>query len=128
MREPWQAHPAGAARSVTVGSKDLAKTFSPCSETLSDGAADEYHRCPCSYSHTHTWFESVVQVGHQVVLLEHQLPVQVGDGQIGQRAQTLDHKLLCLLLTDLSCQIPDVVLPAHTHTHISTSMRDLNEG
>lgn len=59
-----------------------------------------------------TWFESVIQVGHQVVLLEDQRPVQVGDGQIGQRAQTLDHKLLRLLLTDVSRQVPDVFLPA----------------
>lgn len=59
---------------------------------------------------THTWFESVLQVGHQVVLKEDQLPVQVGDVQIGQRAQTLDHELLGLLLIDLSCQVTDVVL------------------
>lgn len=61
---------------------------------------------------THTWFESVFQVGHQVVLLEDQRPVQVGDGQIGQRAQTLDHKLLGLLLADLNRQVANVVLPS----------------
>jgi len=71
---------------------------------------------------THTWFESLFQVGHQVVLLEDQRPVQVGDGQIGQRAQTLDHKLLrLLLLTDLGCQVTDVFLHADRQTEISES-------
>lgn len=63
-------------------------------------------------SASHTWFESVFQEGHQVVLLEDQRPVQVGDGQIGQRAQTLDHKLLSLVLADLSRQVTNVILPA----------------
>lgn len=61
---------------------------------------------------SHTWFESVLQVRHQVVLSEHQFPVQVGDGQIGQRAQTLDHKLLSFLLADLSRQVSNMILAA----------------
>jgi len=53
----------------------------------------------------------VLEEGDQVVLSEDQLPVQVGDGEVGQGAQALDHKLLGLLLADLGRQVTDVVLP-----------------
>lgn len=73
------------------------------------------HHCPFKaslqlFKTRHTWFKSVFQVGHQVVLVENQGPVQVGDAQIGQCAQTLNHKLLRLLLVNVSCQVTDVVL------------------
>lgn len=72
------------------------------------------HSGTVEHTHNRTWSESVLQVGHQVVLLEHLGPAQVGEGQIGQRAQTLHHKLLILVLTDLSRQLVNMVLTTHT--------------
>lgn len=57
-----------------------------------------------------TWFEPVFEVWYQVVLLQHQLPVQVRDGEVGQCSQTLKDPLLLLLSPDLRCQVANVVL------------------
>lgn len=57
-----------------------------------------------------TGFEVLFQEGYQVVFFKHQLPVQIRDGEVRQRAQTLDHEFLVLVLTDLSCKVSDVIL------------------
>lgn len=57
-----------------------------------------------------TGFEMLFQERYQVVLFKHQLPVQVRDSEVRQRAQTLDHEFLVLVLTDLSCKVSDVIL------------------
>ena len=57
-----------------------------------------------------TWFEAVFKVGDQVVLLQHQLPVQVRDGEISQSPQTLQNPLLLFLRPDLRCQVTNIVL------------------
>lgn len=76
-----------------------------------------------------TWLESVLQVWHQVVFPEDQLPVQVGDVQVGQCAETLDDRLLGLLLVDLSRQVTDVILQAtqHKHKHLPAVAANFSE-
>lgn len=76
-----------------------------------------------------TWLESVLQVWHQVVFPEDQLPVQVGDVQVGQCAKTLNDKLLGLLLVDLSRQVTNVVLQAteHKHKHLKAVAANFSE-
>lgn len=57
-----------------------------------------------------TGFEVVFEVGHQVVLFEQELPVQVRYGEVCHCTQALNNKLFITLLLDLSCQIPHIVL------------------
>ena len=48
--------------------------------------------------------------GHEVVLAQQQLVVEIGDGEVGEDAHTLQHELLLLLLHDGRRDVADVVL------------------
>lgn len=77
-----------------------------------------------TYTHTQgqevsvTRFEALFEVRDEVVFAEQQLPVQVRDGEVRQRAQTLDHKLLVFFRADLSCQITHIILQQRKRTQI----------